>query len=67
MTDFRGKGGPTKPDYAVGDKIQIVLNGVVWDAVVKAVLDSTSGKRYAVSFDGGKRAASVGEWQIARE
>jgi hypothetical protein len=29
MTDFRGNPGPEKPDYVVGDSIQIVLNGQV--------------------------------------
>jgi hypothetical protein len=55
-----------KPDYAVGDKIQIILNGQVFEGVVKSVVEKADGKKYNVSFDDGKRSAAVAEWQLVK-
>jgi len=66
MTDFRGNRGPEKPDYVVGDKLQITLQGQIFEGVVKSVVEKTDGKKYNVSFDGGNHSAMVAEWPIAK-
>ena len=65
VTDLSGKPCPQKPDYS-GRQIQIILNGQVFQGVVKFVVEKTDGKKYNVSFDDGKRSAMVAEWQIVR-
>jgi hypothetical protein len=61
------KGNPSgNTDYEVGDSIQIVLNGQVFEGMVKSVVEKTDGKKYNVSFDDGKRGATEAEWQIVR-
>jgi len=58
--------GPEKRDYAVGDAIKFILNGVIYEGEVRSVLESTGGNHYQVSFEGGNRTASVAELQILK-
>jgi hypothetical protein len=39
---------PEKTNYPVADKIQIILNGQVFEGVVKSVVEKTDGKKYNV-------------------
>jgi hypothetical protein len=40
----------TEREYKVGDRIQISLNNRIMDAVIRAVIEETSGLRLQVDF-----------------
>ena len=57
---------PTKP-HKVGDKIQVSMHGgKIVDAVIKAILDTTDGRKYQVDF-GKDQTATVSERQVVKD
>jgi hypothetical protein len=55
-----------EPKYHVGDRIQVSISNKIYDAVIKAVIESTSGVRLNVSF-GHDQVAIIHEWQVVPE
>ena len=52
--------------YKVGDRIQMSLNNRMLDAVIRAVIEETSGLRLQVDF-GNEQTALIHEWQVVKE
>ena len=53
-------------DYKVGDRVKIKLSGGrLVDAEIKAVIETTDGKRLQVSF--GDETARIYLWQIVKK
>jgi len=55
-----------KRKYKVGDRIQISLNNQIFDATIKAIIETTSGLRLQVDF-GHEQTALIHEWQVVKE
>jgi hypothetical protein len=55
-----------KPQHKVGDHIQISLNNQIMDAVIRAVIEESSGPRLQVDF-GHEQTALIHEWQVVDE
>ena len=54
------------PDYKVGQHVTVKLSGGrLVDAEIKAVIDTTEGKRLQVSF--GEETARIHLWQVVRK
>jgi hypothetical protein len=54
------------PEYQVGDRIQISLNNRILDAVIRAVIEKSSGLRLQVDF-GHEQTALIDEWQVVKD
>ena len=54
------------PKYHVGDRIQASISNKIHDAVIKAVIESTSGFELTVAF-GHDQVAIIHEWQVVPE
>jgi hypothetical protein len=54
------------PEYQVGDRIQISLNNRILDAVIRAVIEESSGLRLQVDF-GHEQTALIDEWQVVKD
>jgi len=55
-----------KGKYKVGDRIQISLNNQIFDATIKAIIETTSGLRLQVD-SGHEQTALIHEWQVVKE
>lgn len=51
--------------YKVGDKIQISLNGRIYDAVIKAIVERSEELRLQVAF-GNDQTALIHTWQVVK-
>jgi hypothetical protein len=61
------KSEPNVNDYAVGDRIKVNMDrGRIVEAVVKAVVDYTDGKRLQVDF-GKDETALIHLWQVVEK
>ena len=54
------------PEYQAGDRIQASINNQIIDAVIRAVIEETSGLLLQVDF-GHEQTALIDEWQIVKE
>jgi hypothetical protein len=54
------------PEYQVRDRIQISLNNRILDAVIRAVIEESSGLRLQVDF-GHEQTALIEEWQMVKD
>jgi hypothetical protein len=54
---------PPPRKYQVGDHIQASISNKIYDAVIKSVIESTSGVRITVAF-GHDQVAIIHEWQV---
>jgi hypothetical protein len=53
-------------DYEVGDRVKVKLTGGrLVDAEIKAIIDTTEGKRLQVSF--GEETARIHLWQVVEK
>ena len=57
---------PKKKGYKVGDRIEISLNGRIYDAIITAIVERSEGLRLQVSF-GNDQTALIHEWQVVKE
>jgi len=53
-----------EPQYQVGDRIQISLNNRTLEAVIRAVIQETSGLRLQVEH---AQTALIHEWQVVQD
>ena len=56
---------PGMSDYEVGDRLKILTGGRLVDAEIKAIIETTDGKRLQVSF--GEETARIYVWQVVEK